>query len=216
MVALQLSQSLRNTSGNNYSNMAKDELTIYEKIEKTLFLPAEEADKYLTPSLIEVKKRLMLCVSIMMDDPMKQDKELVNFLMGGCGGTCKGISDTQAYRDVAALRKMVGNIKLSSKAWYRYTAIEGSKVGYGIAVTAKDSKGVAANIKNLIIASRADKEDEEFDWSMMIPPSFEPSDDVTLLENMKPIEDLEAKRKEFRAIFKGIMINRAEEAVIEE
>ena len=29
---------------------------------------------------------------------------------------------------------------------------------------------------------KADKDDNKFDYSQMIPPSFEPSDDVTLLE----------------------------------
>ena len=195
--------------------MAKNELTVYEKIEKVLFLPAEEADKHLTPSVLEVKKRLMLCVSILMDDPMKQDKEIVNFLMGGCGGACNAISDTQAYRDVAALRKMVGSIKLSSKAWYRYLIIEGAKKGFEIAKTAKDAKGMAACLDKIGKYTRADKEDEEFDWSMMIPPSFEPSDDVTLLENMEPIEDLEAKRKEFRAIFKKKISSNAQDVTIE-
>lgn len=189
--------------------MAKDELTVYEKIERVLFLPAEEADKYLTPSVLEVKNRLMLCVSVLMADPMKQDKEIVNFLMAGCGGVCKPVSDTQAYRDVAALRKMVGNIKLSSKAWYRYTAIEGSKVGYELAVRAKDSKGVAANVKNIIVASRADKEDEEYDYERISIPEMEPTDDVTVLEGLEDIPDLENERKSFRSLFKKDMIKKA-------
>jgi len=189
--------------------MGKDELTVYEKIEKVLFLPAEEADKYLTPSVLEVKNRLMLCVSVLMAEPMKQDKEIVNFLMAGCGGVCKTVSDTQAYRDVAALRKMVGNIKLSSKAWYRYTSIEASKVGYELAVTAKDSKGVAANVKNIIVASRADKEDEEYDYERISIPEMEPTDDVTVLEGLDDIPDLENERKSFRRLFKKDMIKKA-------
>lgn len=196
--------------------MAKDELTVYEKIEKVLFLPTEEADKYLTPSLIDVKKRLMLCVSVLMAEPLKEDTEIVNFLMNGCGGECDSVSSSQAYRDVAALRKMVGSIQLSSKAWYRYMIIEGAKQGFEIAKNAKDAKGMAACLDKIGKYTRADKEDEDFDWSQMIPPSFEPSDDISLLENMEPIPDLETKRKEFRAIFKKDLNKKAEEAVIEE
>jgi hypothetical protein len=196
--------------------MAKDELSVYEKIEKVLFLSTEDAQKYLTPSVLEIKNRLMLCVSVLMAEPMKEDTEIVNFLMNGCGGECEGISNSQAYRDVAALRKMVGSIQLSSKSWYRYMIIEGSKQGFEIAKKANDAKGMAACLDKIGKYTRADKEDEDFDWSQMIPPSFEPSDDVSLMENMEPIEDLEAKRKEFRAIFKNNLGKKAEEAVIEE
>lgn len=209
MVALQLSQLPKNISGNNCNIMAKDELTVYEKIEKALFLPADEADKYLTPSVIEVKNRLMLCVSVLMAEPMKQDKEIVNFLMCGCGGVCNAISDTQAYRDVAALRKMVGSIKLSTKAWYRYIIIEGAKEGFAIAKTANDAKGMAACLDKIGKYTRADKEDEEYDYGSIAIPEMEPTDDVTVLEGLEDIPDLETERKTFRSLFKKDLIKKS-------
>lgn len=216
MVALLLSQLPKNISGINSNNMAKDELSVYEKVEKYLYLPAEEAINYLTPTQMEVKRRLMLCVSVLMNDPLKQDIEIINFLMNGCGGECDTISNSQAYRDVAAIRKMVGSIQMSSKAWYRYMIVEGAKQGIEIAKAMRDAKGIAACLDKIGKYTRADKEDDDFDWSQMIPPSFEPSDDVTLLENMEPIEDLETKRREFRSLFKKDLSKKAEDAVIEE
>lgn len=189
--------------------MAK-ELTVYEKVEKCLYMPADEAERYLTPVQMEIKERLMLCVSLLLSEPLKADIEIVNFLKGGCGGASKSVSDSQAYRDVAALRKMVGSIQLSTKAWYRYQIIEGAKEGYRIAVAANDAKGIAACIDKIGKYTRADKEDDAIDWSEMIQPSMEPTDDVTVL-NLEPIEDLEKERADFRALFKKNMQKNAED-----
>jgi len=71
--------------------MATKELTVYEKVERCLYMPAEEAEKYLTPGQMEIKERLMLCVSVLLAEPLKQDTEIVNFLMCGCGGACEAV-----------------------------------------------------------------------------------------------------------------------------
>jgi hypothetical protein len=191
--------------------MSKNELTVYEKVEKCLYMTEEEAMTHLTPVQLEIKRRLMLCVSMLLSDPLKQDVEIVNFLRGGCGGVCESVSQTQAYRDVAALRKMVGSIQLSSKAWYRYMIVEGAKQGIEIAKKNKDSKGIAANLDKIGKYTRADKEDDSFDWSQMLPPVLEPTDDVSVLEGIEPIANLEEERKSFRALFKKEMKQKAED-----
>lgn len=185
------------------------ELNVYEKVEKYLYMPEDEAERYLTPGQLEIKKRLMLCVSVMLNDPLKPDVEIVNFLMAGCGGACDPISQTQAYRDVAALKKMVGSIQLSSKAWYRHMIVEGAKEGIRIAKIKNDSKGIAANIDKIGKYTRADKEDDTFDWTQMLPPVMEPTDDVSVLEGFEPVENLEEERKAFRKLFKKDMKKQA-------
>ena len=181
-----------------------NELTSYEKIEKVLFKKREDVEDVLSKTDLDKKDRWMLCVSKMLSDPITQDQELVNFLMNGCGGACKPVSASTAYRDIAAVKKLVGNIQLASKSWYRYIIIEAAKEGIRIAKENKDAKGIAANIDKLGKYTRADKEDMDIDRSKWTPPVFEPSDDVTLLgDNFKPIKDLEKERKEFRALFKN-------------
>ena len=187
------------------------ELSVYDKVEKSLYLPEDEAKLILTPGQLEIKKRLMLCVSKMIDDPLIQDVEIVNFLLAGCGGVCDTVSQSQAYRDIAALKKMVGNIKLSSKAWYRHMIIEGAKEGIRIAKIKNDSKGIAANIDKIGKYTRADKEDDTFDWTQMLPPVMEPTDDVSVLEGFDPVVNLEDERKSFRELFKKDMKKHAED-----
>ena len=191
------------------------ELSIYEVIEKHLFESKDIAINSLSPKQLEIKERLMMCVSKKIHNPLMLDSELVRFLMNGCGGVCPVVSQTQSYRDVAALTKIVGNIQLATKAWYRYMIIEGAKEGFEVAKTQKDSKGMAANLDKIGKYTRADKDDDAFDWEQMFPPSFEPSDDITLLDGIQPIENLEDERKNFRALFKGNLLKNAQDIVPE-
>lgn len=55
----------------------------YDRIERALFKDREEASSILSQREMEIKKRMMLCVSKKMEDPLIQDTELVNFLMNG-------------------------------------------------------------------------------------------------------------------------------------
>ncbi len=189
--------------------MAKEDLTIYDKIEKCLFEDKEKAASMLTQTELAVKERIMLCVSKKLSEPMISDKSLVNFLTSGGNGTIACISSSQAYRDVAALTKIVGNVQLASKNWYRYMIVEGAKEGYEIAKTAKDSKGIAACLDKIGKYTRADKDDNDFDFSQMIPPNMEVTDDVTVLDGIEPIEDLETVRNEFRSLFKKDLMKRS-------
>lgn len=182
--------------------MAK-ELTSYDKIEMVLFKGREDTIAFLSDRELQQKERWMLCVSKLLEDPITQDKELITFLTCGCGGVCCPVSQATAYRDVAAIKRLVGNVQLANKNWYRHIIIEAAKEGIKIATEAKDPKGIAANADKIGKYTRADKDDEDIDRSGWQPPIFEPSDDVTLLgDEFKPIPNLEEERKAFRALFK--------------
>lgn len=181
----------------------------YERIERALFKDRDEAITLLSPREMEIKNRMMLCVSKKMEDPLIEDAELVNFLMTGCGGNTEAVSKSQAYRDIGMINRLVGNIQLAAKAWYRYMIVEGGKKAFKVAIDKEDAKGAAAALDKIGKYTRSDKEDDKFDYSQLIPPSFEPSDDVTLLEGLEEIENLEEKRVELRSLFKGILSKKA-------
>lgn len=186
----------------------------YQKIERSLFKEKEEAGLMLTPKEMEIRLRMMLCVSKKMDDPFVEDAELVNFLMHGCGGLAVPVSQSQAYRDLAMAGRLVGNVQLAAKNWYRYMIVEGAKKAYALAMDKGDAKGAAAALDKLGKYTRCDKEDGRFDFEKMIPPSFEPSDDVTLIEGLEPIDNLEERRKELRRLAKNLVTDKATEATI--
>lgn len=214
--------------------MAKTQLTVYEKIELSLFKSVDESRLELTNKDMEIKKRILLCVSKKMNNPLMQNSDLVHFLMDGGSVTqiekdeeglesetvtpmlFNPVSQAQAYNDIVGITKIVGNISLATKSWYRYMIVEGCKTGYQIAVEERDAAGVAANMDKIGKYTRADKEDDTFDWNQMIPPSFEPTDDITVLEGIREIPNLEEERRRFREKFKGNLFKKAEEAKIEE
>ena len=188
--------------------MPKKDLT-YDRIERSLFKDRDESTTILSPQEMEIKTRMMLCVSKKMDSPLIEDTEIVNFLMHGCGGSTVPVSKSQAYRDIGMLNRMVGNIQLAAKSWYRYMIVEGGKKAFQLAIDNNDAKGAAAALDKIGKYTRSDKEDDSFDYSQLIPPSFEPSDDVTLIEGVEPIEDLENYRKDFRSNFKSKLASKA-------
>lgn len=189
--------------------------TTYDKIERALFKSESEASLILSKAELEIKNRIMLCVSKKMEDPLFEESKLVSFLTGGCGGTCTPVSQSQAYRDLAMVSRLVGNITLSSKAWYRYMIVESCKKGIKLAEEERDAKGMAANADKIGKYTRSDKEDDAFDWSTMVPPSWEPSDDVTLLEGIQPIANLEEERTKFRSLFINQMQKQAVTVTVE-
>ena len=215
--------------------MAKNEITVYEKIEKHLFHSVDETKLSLTEKDHEVKKRVLLCVSKKMANPLMMNSELISFLMEGGSveliernneGEETGrlqtdvlftpVSQSQAYNDIAGITKIFGNITIAAKSWHRYVIIETCKRGAQIAIEDRDPQGIAANMDKIGKYTRADKEDDVFDWNQMIPPSFEPTDDITVLEGIREIPNLEEERRRFREKFKGNLFKKAEEAQIEE
>lgn len=187
--------------------------TTYDRIERALYKDPDDST-YLTAREQEIKKRMMLCVAKKMDSPLIEDADIVSYLMHGCGGNATPVSQSQAYRDVAMMNRLAGNIRLAAKSWYRYMIVEGAKKAYQLAIDNGDAKGAAANLDKIGKYTMADKEDNRFDYDKMIPPSFEPSDDATLLEGIQPIENLEERRRELRRLARNLAMGKAEEAEI--
>ena len=180
-----------------------------KKIAYNLFKSPDELKDF-SEFQLERKNRTMLCVSKKLDNPMISDKELVDFLVGGCGGVCKSVSLSTAYRDISAITKISGNVSLASKNWFRYMIVEGAKMAFEIARTQKDAKGMAAALDKIGKYTMADKEDNENDFENITPPSFEPTDNVAVLgDNFQqiPSNELEEERKKFRKLFGSKMKN---------
>lgn len=176
---------------------------VFKKIESVLYLPDYEAAQKLTAFENERRKRWVYCISQKMEDPLKPDKTLVDELAAGFSGIFSPVAKTTAYRDLAAVHKIMGNIQLGAKNWYRYMIIEGAKDAYAIAKAAKDGKAMAAALDKIGKYTMADKPDNDFDWEQMVPLDIEPSADPSLLENVQQIPNLEQRRRELRALWKG-------------
>lgn len=184
-----------------------------QKIKSHLFDDVEKCEGILTPTEIKMKQRYMLCVTRKLEKPLTPDKELHDFLRSGCGGLTEPVSSSQAYRDIAAITQMVGDIQPAAKNWMRHMIVEGAKQIYEMAMAHHDAKGAAAALDKLGKYTRCDKDDDSMDWSEMLPPIFEPSDDITLIDGLEVIapKNLESERRRLRELF-GKLSSDIEEA----
>ena len=188
----------------------------YDRIERALFKSRGDSAEVLSAREQLIKERMMLLVAKRMEEPLIEEKDLVSFLMGGCGGATAGVSKSQAYRDVAMANRLVGNIQLAAKSWYRYMIVEGAKQAFKVAIEKHDAKGAASALDKLGKYTRSDKEDDRIDFSEMVPPSFEPTDDVTLLEGVERIPNLEERRRELRQLARNKILGTPTDAEIVE
>lgn len=179
------------------------ENTAFKKIEAALYLPDKEAALQLTAHENERRRRWVFCVAKRMENPLIPDRELVSLLEAGFAGQFSPVAKSTAYRDVAAVSRIAGNIQLAAKNWYRYMIIEGAKKAYTVAESKDDARGMAAALDKIGKYTMADKPDNDFDWSQMIPLDIEPSADADLLENIEPIDNIDERRRELRALFKS-------------
>lgn len=181
-----------------------------EKIKRNLFRPKDEITEKFSASEYERKKRIMLAVTKLLDDPIAPDKELVDFLTTGCGGVCKSVESSTAYRDLLLIRSITGNIKLASKDWERYMVVETAKAEIR-KVSGKDSKAVASLLKVINEARDLKTPDIENYHDQMIP--FEPEvthDPVVLGDDIEIIDNVDERRKELRHLFRKDKIQDAQ------
>lgn len=174
---------------------------IADKIKRNLFLSKDELLDNFSENEYEKKKRIMLCVTKKMDEPIISDKELIKFLTTGCGGVCLEVPQSTAYRDLRIINSITGNIQLADKKWNKYMVIETAKEGIKKAMD-KDLKAVASFLKVIVEAAGLNREDTENILDQMLP--FDPliTDDPSVLgQDIELIKDADKRRYELRKLF---------------
>jgi hypothetical protein len=162
----------------------------------SLFAPVDPKD--LTPTQLEIRRRYTVAATYLLDHPYHSDDLLRDHLIGTFG-----ISRTQAYRDIAEVRKVTGNIKNAGKEWHRHVANTMALETYNDAKASSDLKARNAAIANYIKINKINREDvDDFNWERVIPPAFEPSPDITVLNlPEKDTRDVNARREALRKKF---------------
>jgi hypothetical protein len=124
--------------------------------------------------------------------PEKNDTEMIYYLTD-----ILDVSKSTAYRDLARIKLLIGNVKSVSIEFHRHTANYMIREGYKMAVEAKsvlEVKQAEAMIRAgqaLVKVNKLDKDvSEQIPWENIIPLDLEPSTDVSVI-GRKPIADLE-------------------------
>lgn len=151
-------------------------------------------------------KRYRSAFTILLENPSTSDRKLVEYLINEFG-----ISDTQAYRDVANIKVFLPSVRNAGKQWSRYLVEEELKQ---VITEAKElaqgdpngeegheplsiaQQGYLLEIRTKALDklgkyTRLDKEDElGINWEDIVPIPIEPTNDVSVLK-VKPLPNKE-------------------------
>lgn len=155
------------------------------------------SDSTLTANECQQLKRYRDAFTQSLDNPLIRDTELRDYLINEYH-----ISESQAYRDLANIRILLGNVRNAGKEWIRYLVIEGLKDAAARAREGGKLKEEIMALDKLAKYNRLDKEDiAELPFDKIIPVDWETTSDVTVL-GAKPIENLD---QEIEKLYKKYM-----------
>jgi hypothetical protein len=123
-----------------------------------------------------------------LEKPSVTDKKLCNYLVSEFG-----LSNAQAYSDIANTRILLCNVTNSGKEWIRYLVNETLKETIDKCRTAKKWKEVISATAALAKYNMLDKETAlRLPWEEIKPQDIEPTSDPTGIIRVKKLENKEA------------------------
>ena len=177
----------------------KKEITTAEKIERNLFSdPGQQL--ILTPKEQEIQSRYKAIFTLWLNKPEMRESEIVKWVKKSYN-----LGDTSALRDVTNVKLILGNVRNASKEWQRYMVIDMLKRAFEIAKAQKDPKAMAIAADKLGKYTKLDQDEgEPMPWDQIIPPTFEPTGNIEVLDASLVDSDIEEKRAKLRAKFNSI------------
>jgi hypothetical protein len=149
---------------------------------------------------LKVVSRFRAAVTKWYDDPWMTEMDIRNFLMNEYQ-----ISESQAYRDIPKIKYLFGNVNFTSKEFYRMRAnklIEEARQEIDDAESNLEVNKALAKIKAAMAYGKNNKLDKEDKfmplWDDIQIPDYSPTSDVSVIEGLKPIPNLEEKKRLLR------------------
>jgi hypothetical protein len=157
-----------------------------------------DEQQHLTLIEREQLKRYRAAYAQSLENPSITDTKLRDYLMNEYG-----ISQTQAYYDIANIRILLGNVRNAGKEWIRYLVNETLKEAIEACKTKKKWKEVILATNVLGKYNKLDKDDAmEYPWEDILPIPIEPTNDVTVLK-VKPLANKEEEIRKMYEKYKG-------------
>ena len=168
-----------------------------DKFHDVLFKDFDE-QQHLTLVEREQLKRYRAAYAQSLENPSITDTKLRDYLMNEYG-----ISQTQAYYDIANIRILLGNVRNAGKEWVRYLVNETLKEAIEACKKSKSWKSVILATAVLGKFNKLDKDDAmEYPWEDILPIPIEPTNDVTVLK-VKPLANKEEEIRKMYEKYKG-------------
>jgi hypothetical protein len=179
----------------------------FEKMQMYLFDDPKDLEKVqFTEKELELKKRYMTVFTYWFDKPTFSEKKIIDFMIRDLG-----VARTQAYRDLHKIKILLGNVRNASKEWHRYKVIAMLDRAYELAESRNDATAMISAADKLAKYTQLDKEEgEKIPYDQIVPQTFEPTTDVSVL-GLEPITNLKERQEKLRLKYGGQPV---EEAVI--
>lgn len=182
-------------------------LSFFEKLQLYLLDDDDNIPNYhkFTPKELEVKKRYANVFAFWIDKPTLSEKKIIQYLIREFG-----IKKSQAYRDMHTIKILLGNVNNAKKEWQRFKVIAMIDKAFEIAERKKSAKDMINAANALIKATQLDKEDQQkIPFEEIVPPTWEITDDVTVL-GVPAIENAEELKEKLRKKYGGALIEDAQ------
>lgn len=168
-----------------------DNLTSFDKIEKTLLDDPAANSIELTEKEIEIRDRYKQVFVYWLEKPYLMDSQIIRYMMFEMG-----LSKSQCYRDFPKIQRLLGNVKNASKEFIRYQVIQMAKETYAMARKQQNPIAMTMAIEKIGKFCKLDKEElDAIPWEEIQLPIFEPSADIKVLDpKLKEYTD-EARKK---------------------
>lgn len=179
--------------------MSENKETLLDRLNKHLFDDESDLPVRFDKDEQEMVLRYRDAYVHWLATPQSSDRDMIEYIMDHFD-----ISEATAYRDLAKVKLLLGNVKSASKEFHRHTANHMIREGYKEALNAKkllQVKKAMAMIRAgeaLVKVNKLDKdESENIPWDDIIPLSLEPSTDVSVI-GRKPIPNLKEVQLKLR------------------
>ena len=132
--------------------------------------------------------RLRDIYNYMLRNPLKKDREYIDYIQANYQEDGKPLSKRKAYEDIEILHAIIGNLQQCTKEWHRWRFNNMIMEGYAIALRKEDAAAIAKLAQQYGKYNKLDKDDEHDKGYSEIPRiSF--TFDVSVL-GFKPIPNV--------------------------
>ena len=154
-----------------------------------LMLPVEEMRaNRVSEQVITRVLRLRDIYNWMLRNPLKKDREYIDYIQANYQEDGKPLSKRKAYEDIEILHAIIGNLQQCTKEWHRWRFNNMIMEGYAIALRKEDAAAIAKLAQQYGKYNKLDKDDEHDKGYSEIPRiSF--TFDVSVL-GFKPIPNV--------------------------
>lgn len=143
--------------------------------------------KALPDQLVNRLLRIRSAYTMWLEYPRKKDAEIRDHLM------TFGVNRSAAYEDIQIIKRLLGDMAETSKAYHRFKFVAMIEKAYDMAERQQDPRSMVAAADKYAKYNQLDKEDAlKIPWDEIRPQPFEPTSDPSVI-GIKQVPNIREK-----------------------